>query len=190
MKHFSEAGRFDDVEEVPDGSWRSAEGGEEVPPGGWRGAEGGEPVPPGGWRGGEEVPPGGWRGAEGGEPVPPGGWRGGEEVPPGGWRAATPAAATATDLGSTPGAPMGELVDVYRTLDGVGYFTFRFVRTAEQHEVEVVYAPTSTHGDPGLSESPRGSHCLASAARPSLADARRAAADWAERAWTQRTRTN
>jgi hypothetical protein len=84
------------------------------------------------------------------------------------------------------GMPTGEVTDVYRTLDGRAHFTFRFITSAGRQEVDILYSPVPSQGDPGLAESSRGGYRLAGSISASLAEARNAAAAWAERAWAQR----
>lgn len=132
--------------------------------------------------GGEEIPPGGWRGGEG---IPLGGWCGGEEIPPGGWRSSgeSQVADGVPAVIGIPGVPMS---DVYRTLDSRAYFAFRFEASPGGIRVRLLHYPDVL--DEVLTES--SSHPWSASARDGLdkahhdlAEARRAAATWAETLW-------
>jgi hypothetical protein len=121
----------------------------------------------------------------GGAEIPPGGWRGGEEIPPGGWRISG-GSEVAHAAPAVNGIPAVAISDAYRTLDGRGYFSFRFESSTEGIRVKLLHHPDVL--DKVLSES--SSHPWSASARDGLdtahqdlTEARRAAATWAETLW-------
>lgn len=83
------------------------------------------------------------------------------------------------------------LQDVYRTLDGRGYFTFRFVESTAGFEIDLIYVPDyeGKPSDPTVTRrtpSDRGGYRIqpSSVGIPrTLDEARSEAARWAENTW-------
>lgn len=160
-------------------------GGEEIKPGT---LHGGEEIKPGTLHGGEEIKPGTLHGGEeikpgtlhGGEEIKPGTLHGGEEIKPGTLHAGEELKGGTLCASFSPAT--------YRTLDGTGYYQFRYAQVGNHFEIDILNQPsyggrdTSATVTHRLSSSRGGSKiCISSGHEPrDIETVKKISTEWAE----------